>query len=390
MNESTLSSPASAAPIEISAVAPPATRRLLSLDVFRGITIAGMLLVNDPGDWSAVYPPLEHSEWHGWTPTDLVFPFFIFIVGVAMVFSFAKLREKGVAQGAIMMKSARRAGILFLLGLLQHSFPWVGYDYGQLRIPGVLQRIAVAFLLATPLLLWVGRRGRAAVAAALLLGYWAVMRFVPVPGVGAGVWEPGMDLGAYLDRAIFTTNHLWAQSRSWDPEGLLSTLPSVATVLIGIFVGEWLRSQRGAGEKVRGMLLAGVALAAAGQLWGLSFPINKKLWTSSFVLFTAGLGLLAFALCYWFVDVKGYKRWSLPFVVLGLNAIATYWLAELTAALLSMIPVGGTSLQGWIHQQAFASWLAPLNASLGFAIAFVLFWMGVMWVFYRRGIFIKV
>jgi predicted acyltransferase len=376
--------------IEISEVAPPATTRLLSLDVFRGITIAGMLLVNDPGNWSAVYAPLEHSEWNGWTPTDFVFPFFMFIVGVAMTFSFGKLLARGVARSEIMVKSAKRAGILFLLGLLQHSFPWVGFDYGQLRIPGVLQRIAVAFLLATPLLLWVGRRGRAAVAAALLLGYWAAMRFVPVPGVGAGVWEPGKDLGSYIDRAIFTTSHLWSQSRTWDPEGLLSTLPSVATVLIGIFVGEWLRSRRGAREKVVGMLLAGVVLVAAGELWGLAFPINKKLWTSSFVLFTAGLAAVGLALCYWVVDMKGYRRWSLPFVILGLNAIATYWLAELMAGAMGMIQVGNTSLQGWIYERAFASWLAPLHASLGFAIVFVLFWMGVMWVFYKRGIFIKV
>lgn len=390
MSESTLSSPAQIEAIEISEVAPPASRRLTSLDVFRGITIAAMLLVNNPGSGSAVYAPLEHSEWNGWTPTDLVFPFFVFIVGVAMTFSFGKLLERGTARGAIMMKSAKRAAILFLLGLLQHSVPWVGFDYSHLRIPGVLQRIALAFLLATPLVLWVGRRGRAAVTAALLLGYWAIMLWVPVPGVGAGVWEPGKDIGAYIDRAIFTTRHLWEARVTWDPEGLLGTLPTVATVLLGVFAGEWLRSRRDVSEKVRGMLLAGVALVIAGQLWGLTFPINKALWTSSYVLFTAGLALLGLGLCYWFVDVKGHRRWAFPFILLGLNAIAAYWLAELSASAMGMIRVGDSSLHRWIYQNAFASWLAPIHASLAFAIGVVLFWMGVMWVFYRRGWFIKV
>lgn len=390
MSESTLPSPAPVTAIEISEVAPPASERLVSLDIFRGITIAGMLLVNDPGTWSAIYPPLEHSEWNGWTPTDLVFPFFLFIVGVAMTFSFGKMLAKGAGRGELLRKSAKRAAILFGLGLLQHSFPWVGYDLGELRIPGVLQRIAVSFLVATPLVLWVGRRARAAITAAILLGYWAIMSWVPVPGVGAGVWEPGQDIGAYIDRAIFTTNHLWSQSRSWDPEGLLSTLPAVATVLLGVFAGEWLRSRRDVKEKVWGLLLAGVALVAAGQLWNLDFPINKKLWTSSFVLFTAGMALLGLALCYWVADVKRYRRWGFPFIILGMNAIATYWLAEITAALISMIQVGDASLQEWIYQNAFATWLAPINASLAYAIAFVLFWVGVMWVFYKRGVFIKV
>lgn len=390
MSESTLSSHPPIEAIEISQVAPPASPRLTSLDVFRGITIAAMLLVNNPGNWSAIYPPLEHSAWNGWTPTDLVFPFFVFIVGVAMTFSFGKLLERGVARGAIMAKSAKRAAILFLLGLLQHSFPWVGFDYSQLRIPGVLQRIALTFLLATPLVLWVGRRGRAVVTAALLLGYWAIMLWVPVPGVGAGVWEPGKDIGAYIDRAVFTTSHLWAERVTWDPEGLLGTLPALGTVLIGVFAGEWLRSRRDVSEKVRGMLLAGVALVVAGQLWGLTFPINKALWTSSYVLFTAGLALLGLGLCYWLVDVKGHRRWAFPFIVLGLNAIAAYWLAELAAAAMGMIRVGRSSLQGWIYENAFAGWLAPVNASLAFAIGVVLFWMAVMWVFYRRGWFIKV
>jgi predicted acyltransferase len=280
--------------------------------------------------------------------------------------------------------------ILFVLGLAIYSYPWIGYDFSQQRIPGVLQRIALAFLAASAALLWLGPRARLALTGALLFGYWAVMSWVPVPGIGAGVLEPGQDLGSYIDRAVFGTNHLWASSRTWDPEGLLSTLPAVATVLLGIFAGEWLRSQRMPARKVLGLAVAGVVGVVLGLLWNEVFPINKKLWTSSFVVFTAGMGAVGLALCYWLVDVKGYRRWTLPFLVLGMNAITAYFLAELMAIQLEITPVGGISLKEWIYQNAFATWLSPVNASLAYAIAFVFFWMVVMWGFYRKRIFIKV
>jgi predicted acyltransferase len=395
MSDSTLAQTATRIhDIEVSAVAPPASARLLSLDVFRGITIAAMLLVNNPGTWSAVYPPLRHAEWHGWTPTDLIFPFFLFIVGVAMAFSFGKLIEQGADRGTLLWKSAKRAAILFGLGLLMHSYPWVGYDWSTLRIPGVLQRIALAFLAASVVVLWTGQRGRIVTAAALLLGYWAVMTLVPLSGGAAGVLEPGQDLGAYVDRAVFGTEHLWASSRTWDPEGLLSTLPAVGTVLLGVLAGGWLRSRRPSTEIVRGLVVAGTIGVALGLLWDAVFPINKALWTSSFVMLTAGLGALGLALCYWLVDVKGYRKWAFPFVVFGVNAIAAYFLSGLMARQLDMTRVGAdgaeTSLKGWIFQNVFASWLSPVNASLAFGVSFVLFWMGVMWLFYRRKIFIKV
>jgi predicted acyltransferase len=379
-----------AAVVEVPQVVAP-TQRLMSLDVFRGITIAGMLLVNNPGSWSHIYAPLRHAEWNGWTPTDLIFPFFLFIVGVAMAFSFGKLRERGAEPGALLAKSAKRALILFGLGLLLHSFPWWGFDYSALRIPGVLQRIAVAFLVASAVILWTGWRGQGVAAAVLLFGYWAAMRWVPVPGVGAGVWEPGQDLGAYLDRAIFGVEHLWSQSRTWDPEGLLSTVPAIATVLLGVLAGHWLRSERGALEKTIGLFLAGNAGLVAGVVWGAAFPINKPLWTSSYALFTAGMALHFLAVCYWLIDVKGYKRWSSPFMLFGVNAIAAYFLSSLTARILGAVVVGDSlTLKGWLYETLFTSWLAPINASLAFATAYVLLWLGVMAVLYRQRIFIKI
>ncbi|MBW3630053.1 MAG: DUF1624 domain-containing protein [Gemmatimonadetes bacterium] len=372
-------------------VAPAATGRLHSLDVFRGMTIAAMLLVNNPGTWDAVYPPLRHAVWHGWTPTDLIFPFFLFIVGVSMTFSFSKLQERGDGRGEILWKSTKRAAILFLLGLVLASYPWIGYDYSHLRIPGVLQRIALAFLAASGFVLWLGWRGRVVAVGALLLGYWALMSWVPVPGVGAGVLEPGKDVGALVDRAVFGTDHLWASSRTWDPEGLLGTFPAIATTLLGVFVGEWLRSRRSPGVIARGLLIAGAVGVLVGLLWDQAFPINKALWTSSFVVFTAGMATLALAVCYWIVDVEGYRRWALPFVVFGVNAIAAYFLSGLMAREIGMPRLSGAgTVKGWIFENAYASWLSPINASLVFGLSFVLFWMGVMWVFYRKGVFIKV
>jgi predicted acyltransferase len=388
----TLAAPPARPPEPVPVAAPPA--RLESLDVFRGITIAGMLLVNNPGSWSHVYDPLEHAKWHGWTPTDLIFPFFLFIVGVAMAFSLAAQRERGAARGAMLGKVARRSAILVLLGLVLAAFPFYGVDLATLRIPGVLQRIGAAFLLASGVVLFTGPRGQAAATAALLLGYWAAMRWVPVPGYGAGSLEPDSSLAAYVDRAVLGTAHLWKSSRTWDPEGLLSTLPAVATVLLGVFAGRWLRSDRPPAEKAVWMFLAGNAGLLLGLAWHEAFPINKNLWTSSYVVFTAGMALHFLAACYWLVDVRGWRRWAFPFVVFGTNAIAAFFLSGIMARLLTLVkwagPAGDVTLKGWLYDTLFASWLAPHDASLAFAICFVLFWLAAMWILHRRGIFIKV
>jgi predicted acyltransferase len=376
---------------------PPALGgRLVSLDAFRGATIAAMLLVNNPGSWAHIYPPLRHADWHGWTPTDLIFPFFLFIVGVAIVFSYAKQVERGADRGVMMRKVARRSVVLIALGLALHAFPWWSTDLSTLRLPGVLQRIGVAYFFAAAIVLYGGLRAQLAWAAALLLGYWALMTLVPVPGYGAGMLDvPEATLAAYLDRLIIGTDHLWAYSRTWDPEGLLSTLPAIATVLMGVGAAHWLRSDRPAAGKARGLAAAGAAAIALGWAWGLVFPINKPIWTSSYVVFTGGMALVCLALCYWLIDVKGYRRWALPFVIYGVNAIAAFFLSSLFARVLVMVRVpapGGdsTALKTWIYQNLFASWLAPVNASLAFAIAFVLVWLGLMWVLYRNRIFIKV
>ncbi|HSJ06427.1 MAG TPA: heparan-alpha-glucosaminide N-acetyltransferase domain-containing protein [Longimicrobiales bacterium] len=376
------------------AVSGPSPTRLHSLDAFRGATIAAMLLVNNPGTWSAIHPPLRHAPWHGWTPTDLIFPFFLFIVGVAMTFSFASRSAAGADRGVLMRKATRRAAILFGLGLILHAFPNF-LDLSNLRIPGVLQRIALAYLAATALVLYLRPRGQAVATAALLLGYWALLMLVPFPGGTPGVLEPGMDIGAWVDRLVFGEAHLWSQSRTWDPEGLLSTLPAVATVMLGVFTGGWLRAGHGARRTAAGLFGAGVAGLLAGLAWGMVFPINKPIWTSSYVVLTAGLALLTFGACYWVIDVLGYRRWAKPFVVFGVNAIAAFFLSGLFARLLTLIRLpagdGTVTLKGRIYDSVFVPLFSrPENASLAYAITFVLVWLGIMTVLYRRRIFIKV
>jgi len=386
---------------------PRRPERMVSLDVFRGATIAAMILVNDPGSWSHIYPPLEHAEWNGWTPTDLIFPFFLFIVGVSLTLSFASRIARGISRRALVWHVARRSAVIFIIGLFLNGFP--GFDFSSIRIMGVLQRIALCYLAAGLLYLFTFQsqtfadgtsrvranlRITAAVTVILLVGYWALMTFVPVPGHGTGHLGKDDNLGAYIDRTLIG-GHLWEESKTWDPEGFLSTLPAIASLLVGILTGEWLRSDRDAARKTLALAAAGLVLFVAGRSLHPFFPINKNLWTSSFVLFTSGCAMLALAACYWVVDVQSWRTWAKPFLVFGMNAILAYALAALVSEISTDFEFANsrgreTTLHGWVYQRFFVAHFNPLNASLGFAILFVVAIFVLLLPFYRWKIFLRV
>lgn len=456
--------------------------RLVSLDVFRGMTIAGMVLVNNPGTWSAIYGPLKHAEWHGITPTDYVFPFFLFIVGVAIPIALDKRIEEGIT-GDVYKKIFTRSAAIFASGLAisavplfvinETAIPWpmkwlaalsiiaalyflylrkfrialalaaawalivfgfyfagwevTAYNAGTMRIPGVLQRIAVCYLIVSLIYLHTGWKQQTAVGIALLLIYWLLMTKVPVPGCEVTtIDDKACNLAAFLDRVILGYDHMWKAGKVFDPEGILSTLPAIATTISGVLTGKWLKSEPSASaggqfavpspspddknielivtnwpaanaagsDKALGLFFFGTVLLAIGWAWSLVFPLNKSLWTSSYTVYTSGLALLTLAFCYFLIDIKGYKRWAKPFVVFGVNALALFVFSGIMARLLGIIRVTGPegkdiSLQQWIFQNLFLSWLEPINASLAYAIAFILFWLFLMWLLYRRRIFIK-
>jgi predicted acyltransferase len=370
----------------------PSPNRLVSLDVFRGITIAGMVLVNNPGTWSAIYWPLAHAEWNGWTPTDLVFPFFLFIVGVAIPLAFGRRMESGGSKRDLYIKVIRRSVIIFALGLFLNGFP--DFPLAEIRIPGVLQRIAVCYLIASLIFLTTRVRTQVIIAIALLLIYWLVMTKLHAPGFAVGDLSKEGSLASWIDRVVFGP-HIWKQGKVYDPEGILSTIPAIVTTLFGVLTGQWLRSERTALEKLAGLFVAGAVAVMIGWSWNAFFPINKALWTSSYVMFTTGLALQLLALCYWLVDIKGYRRWAWPFIVFGVNAIALYVGSGLMAEVMGLIkipqPDGTTiSLQGWIFTNLYLSWLPPIQASLMYAISYVLLWLFLMWLLYRKRIFIKI
>jgi predicted acyltransferase len=366
--------------------------RMLSLDVFRGLTIAGMILVNNPGTWGAIYSPLKHAEWHGWTPTDLIFPFFLFIVGISITLAFARRVETGDDQYDLLLKVCKRSATIFALGLFLNGFPF--FDLAEIRIPGVLQRIAVCYLVASLIFLKTSWRTQVFIAASLLLAYWILMTLVPVPGFGAGDLGKEGNLAAYIDRWLLG-NHIWKGGKVFDPEGLLSTIPAISTTLCGVLTGHWLRSNRAQLEKVGGMFFAGACAVAFGWAWHSWFPINKSLWTSSYVVFTAGMALQLLAICYWLVDIKDYRRWASPFIIFGVNALALFVFSGLLGRLMGVIKLprgygSAIALQPFIFQHLFASWASPINASLIYALSYILFWLLMMWLLYRKNIFIKV
>ena len=388
-----------------STVAPrtSARERLVSLDVFRGMTIAGMLLVNNPGSWSAIYPPLAHAPWHGWTPTDLIFPFFLFIVGVTTHLSLTSRRARGADDGALVRQILRRGGIIILLGLFLAAFPfywppeWGLERLANLRLPGVLQRIGVVYIITALITLRGSLRQHVAIAAALLIGYWLAMTLLPVPGRVPGASpldDPSTTLAAYVDR-LFLEGHLWSQSRTWDPEGILSTVPAIGTAMLGVFAGRWIGSERPLIERIAGLFAVGSIGMVIGLMWNWVFPINKNVWTSSYVVFTGGMAAVTLAACMWVIDVHRRTWWTKPFVIFGVNPILAFVGSGLMARLIyTVIRVEHegerVSLQALIYRELFASWLEPRNASLAFAVCFVLVWQGILIVLYRRRIFLKV
>ncbi|MEO6779117.1 MAG: DUF5009 domain-containing protein [Gemmatimonadaceae bacterium] len=375
--------------------------RLLSLDVFRGVTIAGMLLVNDPGSWGAIYPPLEHATWNGWTPTDVIFPFFLFIVGVTTHLSLGARRARGATDRDIVLQILRRGAIIVLLGWLMAGFPYYPLTrLTEIRIGGVLPRIGVCYIAGALLTMKTTLKQQVVILAVLLYGYWFLQTLVPVPGqheIGALLLNrPDATLSAWLDRTVLGLPHLWVGSKTWDPEGILSTFPAIGTVILGVFAGRWLtRTEVPMAERLNGMFVVGSIGMMVGLMWGWSFPINKSLWTSSYVIFTGGMAAVALAACVWIVDVKEIRWWTRPFVIYGTNAILAYVGSGVMArTIYSLIQVsyGGkvVSLETAIYEAGFASWLEPRNASLAFAVCIVLFWLAILTVLYRRKIFLKV
>jgi predicted acyltransferase len=408
----------------------PPRERLLSLDVFRGMTVAGMLLVNNPGSWDHIYPPLEHATWNGWTPTDLIFPFFLFIAGITTYLSLSARRARGDDEHAIRSQIIRRGMLIFLFGLLVNGFPY--FTWGDVagitdpsflqrftdrllhwRIMGVLQRIGVAYLCAALLTLRTTVKQQIIIITSLLFGYWFVMTALPVPGegtIGALLLDqPERTMAAWTDRLVLDWsswgldwssrglgNHLWVSSKTWDPEGVLSTFPAIATAMLGNLVGRWILQRHTLAERLAGMFAGGALAMMFGLMWNWAFPINKSLWTSSYVLFCGGMACVSLATVMWIVDFQKFRGWTRFFVIYGVNPIVAFVgsgvMARLIYSIFKVTASDGKriSFEAWTYQNLFLPWLDPINASLAFAITFVMFWFGVLYFLYKRNIVLKV
>ena len=369
-------------------------QRLDSLDVFRGVTIAAMILVTAPGSWSAVYAPLDHAAWHGWTPTDLVFPFLLFAMGAAVPFALARRRG---APRAVRRHVLRRATLLFAFGLVLNAIedpPPI--DWATFRIPGVLQRIALVYLAVTWMTERLSIRAQVAIVISALAGYWVAMTSIPVPGVGAGVLTPEGNLASFVDRALLGRHLLTAL---YDPEGLLSAVPAIATAMGGVFAGDWLRAPPDTvpetDHRTAWMFAAGCSAAIIGLAWGRVFPINKNLWTSSFALLAAGMAAAMMAVCHFVVDIRGWRGWSRPFVAFGRNPLMVYFLSVGLDSILSRSAFGDAApLKSELFYGLFFPTLQPCcgaeMASLAYAVAYVVLWGAVMIEMHRRRIYIGI
>lgn len=419
--------------------------RLISLDVFRGFTILLMTIVNNPGSWGHIYPPLEHAEWNGCTPTDMVFPFFIFIMGTAIPFAMPDKQFDITIFNKIIVRSLR----IFCLGLFLNYFSKIelfglegasllalrliitfGFAYALLgnfnlkvktylvlgifatllflafsqieayrdvRIPGVLQRIAIVYFFSSLLYLKTNQKMQLLIASFILMGYWLLMAFVPVPGFGEANFEKGTNLAAWLDNLLLN-GHLWSYSKTWDPEGILSTLPAIATGIFGMYIGQILNLQIPKIEIGKKNVIIGIALVITGLIWNIIFPINKSLWSSSYVLYTAGIATLCLTLLYYIIDVFNYKKWTKFFLIWGVNPMIVFFFSGIIPRVLSSIKVQNPevtaehiNLQNFIYSYRIVPIFSnPLNASLAFALLYALLWSVILWVFYKNKLIFKV
>ncbi|TRX23349.1 DUF5009 domain-containing protein [Flavobacterium franklandianum] len=419
--------------------------RLTSLDIFRGFTIMLMTIVNNPGSWGSIYPPLQHAEWNGCTPTDLVFPFFIFIMGTAVPFAMPNKTYDSTIFYKILVRSLR----IFCLGLFLNFYSNIGFlglhgiasliekilitffvayallgkfspkiktilafsvlgsllfltysgipAYQNIRIPGVLQRIAIVYFFTSLLYLKSTMKTQIWVAATLLLGYWALITLVPVPGIGAANLEKGTNLAAYIDN-LFLKNHMYSQTKTWDPEGILSMLPAIASGIIGMLMGQMLNKPLPKIEIVKKMIYFGFGLIFFGLIWNFLFPINKSLWSSSFVLFTSGLATLCLSLLYYIIDIANHKNWIKLFLIWGVNPMIVFFFSGIIPEAISMIKVDHPELPGELlgFQSYFYNYgivplfKNPMDASLTYALVYSVFWSIILWILYKNKLIFKV
>jgi predicted acyltransferase len=365
------------------------TKRLIALDVLRGLTIALMIMVNNPGSWSYVYPPLLHSKWHGCTPTDLVFPFFLFIVGVSMWYSFKKYGDGATKKG--LLKVLKRFLVIFLLGLFLNAFP--KFDFENLRIFGVLQRIAIAYAIAAVSCMIFNSKQLLIVFALILVGYWGLLYF---GGGSEDTYGLASNIVRKVDLFIFGENHIYKGfGIPFDPEGLLSSIPSVATVLIGYFSGRIIEFAGDTLQAIKKLAMYGTVAVIIGLLWDNLFPINKALWTSSYVLYAGGLAMLFLALLLWLIDIKGIKKWSNPFIHFGTNPLFIYVFSGIFVDITFMIKTTNSSGKiisghGYLYENIFIPIAGNMNGSLLFAITLIFFFWLLTYILYKKKIFIKI
>lgn len=373
-------------------------KRLMCLDIYRGLCVASMIVVDNPGSDTGAYRPIMHAQWNGWTPADFIFPSFLFLVGISLVFSVSSRLQRGQSRSDIFVHALWRSLILVAVGLLVNASPIIGFDIHSFRFEGVTQRIALCYLAAALLELWSGRRGQVIALAACIVGYWAILRFVPIPGYGVPghdipFMDPDRNLPAWLDRKLFM-GHLYNGNR--DPEGIIHTIPAIGTTLIGVLTGHWLLSVKTPAIKAVGMLLVGVVGLSAGLFWNRWFPINKNLWTSSFVLFSGGFALAFLALLYWLLEIKQWRGvWTMPILVFGMNAITGFVSDSLVYGPgYTFTAKGPSGVSMYWHEAAQAHLesfgLSTVNASLFYSLAAVLFCWILLWLLWRKRIFIKI